>query len=268
MVTQSLCFFSGFLGSSKDFDPLIEELNFEFNKKQLKSPEFDFFDVCQKGRFENLNGSTINPQNNKTHLENPHFLDFWLSSVIDEINKKPRPRVALGYSLGGRLLMRMCSTYPRLFDACIYVSSHWGLESEEEKNQRCLSDSQWAQRLRNYSFQDFLTQWNQQPVFNGSINKVNNLIDWDKDYLARVLEFFSLGTQENYRDFILGAPYSQLIVLGERDTKFVNFYKPYFDNKNLEFKIITDSGHRVLLDKPKELALVTSEFLQRIESCI
>ncbi|MFQ6372047.1 2-succinyl-6-hydroxy-2,4-cyclohexadiene-1-carboxylate synthase [Shewanella sp. YIC-542] len=71
----------------------------------------------------------------------------------------------LGYSLGGRIALHVAQTVPQRLLSLHLESCHPGLLTLADKQQRAISDAQWATRIAQLPLAQFLTLWYQQPVF-------------------------------------------------------------------------------------------------------
>jgi 2-succinyl-6-hydroxy-2,4-cyclohexadiene-1-carboxylate synthase len=71
----------------------------------------------------------------------------------------------VGYSLGGRVaMMAACQEMPGLC-GLVVEGGHPGLQGEEARVQRRLSDGRWAARFRAEPLREVFNDWYQQPVF-------------------------------------------------------------------------------------------------------
>lgn len=126
----------------------------------------------------------------------------------------------IGYSLGGRLGLAILNLKPNLFDVWNFISTNPGLVNEAEKKQRKQADVEWAKKFQLMDWNELMQLWQQQEVF-----KYDQLIerresDFRRQQLSQILEYWSLGFQNNYSDLILH--HSNIIqwYVGEKDRKF------------------------------------------------
>jgi 2-succinyl-6-hydroxy-2,4-cyclohexadiene-1-carboxylate synthase len=75
------------------------------------------------------------------------------------------PAIVAGYSLGGRLAMRLAQRHPQKIRAVLAVSAHPGLRGEVERTQRHARDAEWAELLLTRPSAEFFTRWDAQPLF-------------------------------------------------------------------------------------------------------
>ena len=88
------------------------------------------------------------------------------AAEVEAIDPQP---ILLGYSLGGRLALQAMTARPFLWKAAILVSTHPGLASENEREERLETDHRWASRARVEDWAEFLESWNRQPVLASSM---------------------------------------------------------------------------------------------------
>ena len=110
------------------------------------------------------------------------------------------PRVLMGYSLGGRLAMHALILQPDLWDAAVIISAHGGLETAEERQQRCLADEQWAIRFENEPWQTLMQAWNTREVFredafnlDSAIQDAKAMQDFESESLLMGADHFQKG---------------------------------------------------------------------------
>ncbi len=210
MLIRRACpivFLHGFLGSPKDFDPLCSHLT-KYSCIQMELPG---------------HGST------------PFTEDFF--SLMPDFPKMH----LVGYSMGGRLLMQYAAAFPEKVATITILSAHLGLKTAEEKQQRWEQDLIWAKKLRQ-SFDDFLIEWYDQPIFSGFIPNLKERKAHDPEQLSQTLLYYSLGKQ----DLLL--PKEAVFIVGERDMKYRSLYK--------EAIVIPNAGHMVHLEGPEKLAKI------------
>ena len=111
------------------------------------------------------------------NAQKPHFFkgklgNFGLKKWAKIFNKRVEEEAdqdekhfLLGYSMGGRLALHALLADPELWSGAIIVSSHLGLESEEEKLQRKVKDEYWAEKFSTQKWDQVIADWNKQAVF-------------------------------------------------------------------------------------------------------
>jgi len=188
----------------------------------------------------------------------------YLDSLVLYIEKKvARPRVGLGYSLGGRILLQLIEKNSNLFDSLVFISVHPGFRLTQERKDRFESDLIWKKKLENMSLTEFINEWNSQPVLSLSQNRDCKLnFTTSSDHLAKVLINFSLAYQADFRSLIQALPLPQLWVSGSNDIKFKNLHQELAGAK-LRHLVVDGAGHRIHFDRPAELMTEIQNFLTK-----
>ena len=164
--------------------------------------------------------------------------------------------VLIGYSLGARLALQATLDQPALWDEVVLVSSHPGCTEAQERSQRLKADEQWAERFISLPWADAIEAWNRQTVFAGSREPERRESDFDKAALAHVLLNWSPALDVVPPQALLGLEPKLHWYAGANDTKCIQRYQRLRSAGLLgEFHAIPDAGHRVIFDRPRELAL-------------
>lgn len=235
-VDRSIYALHGFLGRAQDWTETFHGL-----QAQIHIPNY-FFDEA--------------------------FTNFSLDSFIADIKKQParKHRTFVGYSLGGRIGLHILEKEPQLFDHYVFISTHPGLKNTAEKQLRIESDQKWIEKIQSQPWSDFLVQWNQQDVLANSQAAPLKESDFKKDLLITALSKFSLGHQKDYSELIQQYQKQITWIVGTKDQKFLGLAEDLKQKKILlDYKRIS-SGHRILLDNPKDLqAQLELQFQQQPE---
>lgn len=171
-------------------------------------------------------------------------------------------KVFLGYSLGGRLGLYILKHKPELFDHYCFVSTNPGLLSVSEKLERVKNDLQWQKQFQQQSWSDAVRLWNQQGVLQTEASEPKRELGaYDLDKLTNSLNLWSLGRQDDFRSLIKKHQNKVTWIVGTKDLKFT-----MIADELEEKKILLDSkrifcGHRILFEKPTELALAIKKVL-------
>lgn len=200
-----IVFLHGFLGSCADFDPVCDLLQGFLCHKVL------------------LPG----------HLNQPFSEEF--SNWMPNFEKMH----LVGYSLGGRIALQFAKQNEKKIQSLTLLSTHPGLQKQEEKDSRLASDRFWIEKMQN-SFEDFLIQWNKQNIFGPNPPIIENQKAHNVQELAKTFSHFSLAHQERIN------LKKAFFAVGEFDEK----YRTLFPNGY----IIKNAFHRVHLENPKAVA--------------
>jgi 2-succinyl-6-hydroxy-2,4-cyclohexadiene-1-carboxylate synthase len=165
--------------------------------------------------------------------------------------------VYVGYSMGGRLCLRLALDRPDLVHALVLVSASPGLRTEAERAARVASDEAIARDIEREGVDAFLKRWLAQPMF-ASIPPGRAGIEdrrlLQAEYLAACLRVLGTGTMEPLWDRLAELAMPVLLVSGTRDPKFTAIAREMRDEigPNAEH-VELDGGHALLLERPAEL---------------
>jgi 2-succinyl-6-hydroxy-2,4-cyclohexadiene-1-carboxylate synthase len=169
--------------------------------------------------------------------------------------------VFVGYSLGGRIGLKLLEARPDLFDHYVFISTHPGLNDETDREARVKSDQKWIDTLLDAPWESFLAQWNAQGVLKDSAGISRSEVAYKKDRLVTALLDYSLGNQKDYSTLICENQDRITWVVGDQDDKFLNLAQDLKQKKILlDYKRIS-SGHRIIFDNPKELSKIMESVL-------
>jgi 2-succinyl-6-hydroxy-2,4-cyclohexadiene-1-carboxylate synthase len=190
----------------------------------------------------------------------------YLDGVIAKIETLPKKnRIAIGYSMGGRILLQILDKAPDLFEKVVFISTHPGLLTDQEKLDRMKSDEVWAKKLETLPLDQFFKEWNAQPVLASShLRKPSLVVTSSSQHLSKVIREFSLGRQKNMRPLIQSFCYPQLWIAGERDTKFITLHQELRGSKLCRI-VVKEAGHRVHFDQSLELSRLILSFFNNFE---
>jgi len=232
-IKKPVFFFHGFWGQASDFEFLktlannFDAQSIEYTHHELLGPESFISDWGQ---------------------------GFW--HWVDEM-KIQTPLRAVGYSQGGRLLLQAFALAPEKFESLVLISSHPGLQSFQEKEQRLVHDRKWAHDFRSLDWISLQAKWNSQGVFAGGKEKPRMEEDFDRNVLAACLENWSLAHQSDFRDMIRSHNDKIHVILGSEDSKYLKLY----EETKISFQKAKGAAHRVPSDQPLILAEVLNSIL-------
>lgn len=202
MSKPTLVLLHGFLGSARDWLPLIGH---------LPDCHCVAFDLPGHG-----------------HAHEPHLkqmTDFpaWLCTQLQQQNISDYH--LLGYSLGGRLALQFAATQPAGLHSLLLENAHPGLSAITERKTRARADARWARRFYREPLTDVLTDWYQQPVFADLSPAERAALIAERSQnqpapLAQMLCCCSLAKQADYQPWLQDTPLPVLYLCGEQDLKF------------------------------------------------
>ncbi len=149
------------------------------------------------------------------------------------------PRFHLvGYSMGGRIAMSYALKHPEQIASLTIMSAHPGLKTEDEKQKRLQTDTEWAKLLLELPIDEFLLHWYDQSIFKNFKPDFTMRNKQNVPGLAAALIHYSLAKQPRYE--------IDHVIVGDRDEKFRALYKNPI--------LVPDAGHIVHLENPKAVA--------------
>jgi len=174
----------------------------------------------------------------------------------------------VGYSLGGRIALRIGQELKLPVSGSFAISSHPGIDCPEEKTKRIEEDLVWGEHLRRLPPEEFLRLWYARPVFSSLRNKpllleelVEKRLFQNPEELSTLMQELSLGKQKRISSFSENVR----LLYGEEDTKFKNLYDSLeAPVKKIE---IQGAGHTVLVENPKlcaEVLLTEISLMERV----
>ncbi len=221
-------FVHGFLGSPLDWSPVIKLLN---------HPQYVSYDLNQDIK-------SISPTSDD-------FFRDWSELKNKDLHSQ-RKKVLVAYSLGGRLSLHLNLDH---FEKVILIGTHPGLE--KDKDIRKKADLDWAQKLNDIPFKDWIRLWDSQPIFKFDLKRpLREVSPHTIPLLQRQLIRWSLAEQSLKEDIF--KKYSEKIhwCCGHRDEKFFSLLPKIQTllGDNSHCFTIPDSGHGVLFEQPQILA--------------
>jgi 2-succinyl-6-hydroxy-2,4-cyclohexadiene-1-carboxylate synthase len=174
--------------------------------------------------------------------------------------------VYCGYSLGGRLCLRLALDRPDLVTGLVLVGASPGIADPAVRAERRAADEALAGRVEREGVAAFLDRWLAGPLFAtlpaeaaGRADRLANTAEG----LAYALRRLGTGAQEPLWDRLGGLRPPALLVAGDRDAKFaaVAGQMAAAIGRQARMALVEGAGHAVPLERPAELAALVEEFL-------
>jgi len=173
--------------------------------------------------------------------------------------------VYAGYSMGGRLALRLALDRPDLVSALVLVSSTAGIADKAARRERIASDEALAESVERDGVGAFLERWLDQRLFETLPREAAMLDDRRRGNtvrrLAHQLRELGPGAQEPLWDRLAELAMPVLLIAGGYDRAYSETAQRMATaiGSNAEVAILPRTGHAVHLEQPKELAqLLTS----------
>ncbi len=177
--------------------------------------------------------------------------------------------IYVGYSMGGRLTLRLALDRPDVVRGLVLVSASPGLRTDEERATRTASDEALARDIERDGVDAFLERWLAQPMF-ASIPPVRSGVDDRRqvrpEYLAACLRVLGTGTMEPLWDRLAELTMPVLLLTGTDDAKFDAIATEMQEaiGPNAEH-VRVPGGHALPLEQPETVAGLVAEFVALVE---
>lgn len=160
--------------------------------------------------------------------------------------------ILVGYSMGGRVALRIAARLQYKIKKIIILSSNPHALSEEERENRLA----WEEKMKHFMLtrtsSDFLEIWNNQNIFKHD-HPILNITEGELRIWAHVFEKYRLSDQKNYLQDLKNYPNKFSWIVGSLDEKYLNIAK----TSGVKYHTI-EAGHR-LYQKPLALIKLIKE---------
>ena len=179
------------------------------------------------------------------------------------------PGVWVGYSMGGRLALRVALDRPDVVEALVLLGASPGLADETEREARRRADETLASGLERKGLDRFLTGWLKLPLFErlpaeaaGLEERRANTVEG----LAGALRWLGTGAQEPLWDRLGELRRPVLLMAGEHDAAYcaIAFRMAAAIGGTAEVSIVPGAGHAAHLERPEAFATLLERFLSRV----
>ena len=178
----------------------------------------------------------------------------------------PEPATWIGYSLGGRLALRVALDRPELVDSLALLGATAGIEEAPARAARVEIDERLAAGLERKGVDAFIDGWLAQALFS-SLSRSNAGIEERRmgtvDGLASALRLLGTGVQEPVWNRLGELKVPVLLMAGEHDTKFsaLAFRMAAAIGDNAGISFVPSAGHAAHLERPQSVATILNRFL-------
>lgn len=177
------------------------------------------------------------------------------------------PRILIGYSMGGRLALHALLQPDHPWKAAVIIGAHPGIEDESERSKRAATDAQWASHALMGSWSDFLHDWEQQAILQGTAPRDAHdsaRLQLRRREIARSFVDWSLGNQTPLWERLPEIGIPVLWVVGEHDEKFRALgERACAGIPHATLAIAPGAGHRVPWQAGEWLAETIRRFLNQ-----
>ena len=181
----------------------------------------------------------------------------------------PEPATWIGYSLGGRLALRVALDRPELVDSLALLGATAGIEEADARAARVEIDERLAAGLERQGVDRFIDGWLAQALFSRlsrSDAGVEERRTGTVEGLAYALRLLGTGAQEPVWHRLAEITVPVLLIAGEHDTKFsaLGFRLAAGIGDNAGISFVPGAGHAAHLERPQSVATILSRFLSTL----
>jgi 2-succinyl-6-hydroxy-2,4-cyclohexadiene-1-carboxylate synthase len=165
----------------------------------------------------------------------------------------PKGAHYIGYSMGGRLGLWLHKLYPELLSSLFLISTNPGLQTEEERMERLLVETNWVEELSSTDISSFITNWYRKEMFS-KMAIPSKRYRQNVEGLIASLQKFSIAKQPCFWDDLKAIDVPLSFLFGAIDTKFVAIGER-LQSFGLNVEFVPESSHAVHLCKAKDVAI-------------
>ena len=181
----------------------------------------------------------------------------------------PEPATWFGYSLGGRLALRVALDRPDLVDALALLGATAGIEDGAARAARVEIDERLASGLERKGLERFVDGWLAQELFARlprSAAGVEERREGTVEGLAAALRLLGAGAQEPVWPRLAEIGVPVLLMAGEHDTKFsaLAFRLAAGIGDTAAISFVPGAGHAAHLERPGSVATILTRFLSTL----
>jgi 2-succinyl-6-hydroxy-2,4-cyclohexadiene-1-carboxylate synthase len=172
----------------------------------------------------------------------------------------------VGYSLGGRLCLRLALDRPDLVPALVLIGASPGIADPSGRAERLAADEALAERIERDGVAAFLDGWLAGPLFatlpEAAAGRAGRLAN-TADGLAWALRALGTGAQEPLWGRLASLRPPTLLLAGELDGKFTAIARQMATaiGPAAEVAIVPGAGHAAHLERPAEVTALIEAFL-------
>jgi 2-succinyl-6-hydroxy-2,4-cyclohexadiene-1-carboxylate synthase len=172
--------------------------------------------------------------------------------------------IYVGYSMGGRLSLRLAIDRPDLVRGLMLVSTSPGIANNKERAARADADEVLAESIEHDTVDAFLSHWLAQPMFATVPKDAPGLADRRRlttEYLASCLRLLGAGVMEPMWNDLAKLEMPILIVTGTLDDKYTAIGRRMLERMHSGVvHMQLDGGHALPLEQPAVLGGLITAF--------
>jgi 2-succinyl-6-hydroxy-2,4-cyclohexadiene-1-carboxylate synthase len=165
--------------------------------------------------------------------------------------------IYVGYSMGGRLALRLAIDHPELVQGLVLVSMAPGIPDAHARAEREVSDEKLAREVEHVGTEAFLASWLAQPLFATVPADAPGLAERNAlapAYIAHCLRVLGAGAMRPMWDQLGRLTMPVGLVTGRLDTKYETIAEQMLERISGDVSHVSfDCGHAVPLEQPAVL---------------
>jgi 2-succinyl-6-hydroxy-2,4-cyclohexadiene-1-carboxylate synthase len=189
---------------------------------------------------------------------------------LGEIAAAGEGRLLVGYSLGGRLVLRAALRDPERYLGVVTIGATAGIDEPTLRGTRAEADDRLAAWMEAAPIEDIVGVWERQPLFADQSEALIEAqrpgrLTQDPGGLAMILRTAGQGVLEPVWHELLMLDLPVLAIAGARDEGYVRAAKRIADTAPRgRAEIVEEAGHAVQLQRPDAVARLLDEFLEEV----
>jgi 2-succinyl-6-hydroxy-2,4-cyclohexadiene-1-carboxylate synthase len=200
----------------------------------------------------------------------PSTMDAAVAGVAATVIPRTRPTPLIGYSMGGRVALRVVLEHPDLVERLVLISTAAGIHDETDRRRRIDADKTLADAIERDGVDVFLDEWLARPMFAGLANRGEVWQAADRERratntapgLAASLRGMGAGASPSLTERLSELSLPVLVVAGSLDDRYVQEAQSIAARiRGAELALVPGSGHSVVGEAPEALAAVVHQFL-------
>ncbi|MGH9265509.1 MAG: alpha/beta fold hydrolase [Acidimicrobiales bacterium] len=191
-------------------------------------------------------------------------MDF--AEAAAAIGEAGGPATYVGYSMGGRLCLRLALDRPDIVQALVLVGASPGLADEAERAARRKSDEALASEIERIGTEAFLEKWLAQSMFSTLTPTPEDLAARRANPpagLAGALRRLGTGAQKPLWSRLGEMSMPVLAVAGQNDTRYANLAEEMAEAIGVTAQVVAlaGAGHAAHLERPGSFTRLLAAFL-------
>lgn len=189
------------------------------------------------------------------------------SILLDTVDEWAPPRaIAVGYSMGGRVLLHRALAEPDRWRALVLVGVSAGVDDPDERR---AGDERLAEWIERHPIEKVVSYWENQPVFATQSQEIvdaqrKGRLKHDPADLAELLRRYGQGAMPAVWRRLPELELPVLLLAGALDEKYVSAGERMAALlPKAAFAAIPDAGHAPQLEQPEAVAAKLGAFLDK-----